>query len=81
MRWSSGGGGHLFPLLHDQGGGHVGPLRDGAGRQAPLLAHRTESLVGVRAGDGVRPLAAGDLALDLRLHVCRSTYLVVYMYM
>ena len=35
-----------------------------AAHQCPL-AHRTESLVGVRAGDGVRPLAAGDLALDL----------------
>ena len=51
------GGDHLLPLLHDQGGGHVGLLGDGVGGQPPLLADLQERLVGVGVGDGVRALA------------------------
>ena len=58
------GGDHLLPLLHDQGGGHVGLLGDGVGGQPPLLADLQERLVGVGVGDGVRALAALDLALE-----------------
>ena len=58
------GGDHLLPLLHDQGGGHVGLLGDGVGGQPPLLADLQERLVGVGVGDGVRALAARDLALE-----------------
>ena len=58
------GGDHLLPLLHDQGGGHVGLLGDGVGGQPPLLADLQECLVGVGVGDGVRALAARDLALE-----------------
>ena len=59
------GSNHLLPLLHDQGGGHVGLLGDGVGGQPPLLADLQECLVGVGVGDGVRALAARDLALEL----------------
>ena len=41
------GGDHLLPLLHDQGGGHVGLLGDGVGGQPPLLADLQQCLVGV----------------------------------
>ena len=58
------GGDHLLPLLHDQGGGHVSLLGDGVGGQPPLLADLQERLVGVGVGDGVRALAALDLALE-----------------
>ena len=55
----------LLPHAHDEGGSHVDLGGDGAGAwNAAFFARTQEGLVGGRASDGIRTLAARDLAVD-----------------